>query len=76
MKKVLSTRRPSDGQMSAMKEAVREFVGDAPQSDDLTMLFIHFLPEDETFKTDRHLILHNDIQQIPQLAEFVETIAS
>ena len=24
---------------------------------------------------DRHLILHNDIQKIPQLADFVETIA-
>ena len=75
MYNVLSARRPSDGQMSAMKEAVREFVGDAPQSDDLTMLFIHYLPETEPEETERHLILHNDIQQIPQLAEFVETIA-
>ena len=25
---------------------------------------------------ERHLILHNDIQQIPQLADFVETIAT
>ena len=24
---------------------------------------------------DRHLVIHNDIQQIPQLAEFVETVA-
>ena len=39
------------------------------------MLFIHFLPDGEPEKTERHLILHNDIQQIPQLAEFVETIA-
>ncbi len=75
MYNVLSARRPSDGQMTAMKEAVREFVGDAPQSDDLTMLFIHYLPEAEPEETERHLILHNDIQQIPQLAEFVETIA-
>jgi len=26
-------------------------------------------------ETERHLILHNDIQQIPQLAEFVEAVA-
>lgn len=25
-------------------------------------------------KKERHLILHNDIQQIPQLADFVETV--
>jgi len=54
---------------------VTEFVGDAPQSDDLTMLFIRFLPQEDTLLQERHLILHNDIQQIPQLADFVETIA-
>ena len=75
MNEVLSTRRSSDDHMAAMKEAVSAFVGDAPQSDDLTMLFIHYLPEDEAGRTERHLILHNDIQQIPQLAEFMETIA-
>ncbi|MBP5483118.1 MAG: ATP-binding protein [Bacteroidales bacterium] len=26
-------------------------------------------------ETERHLILHNDIQQIPQLADFVEAVA-
>ncbi|MBP5302931.1 MAG: ATP-binding protein [Bacteroidales bacterium] len=28
------------------------------------------------FASERHLVLHNDIQQIPQLAGFVETIAA
>jgi anti-sigma regulatory factor (Ser/Thr protein kinase) len=41
----------------------------------MTMLFVHFLPESLPDQKERHLILHNDIQQIPQLAEFVETIA-
>ncbi|MBO7069878.1 MAG: ATP-binding protein, partial [Bacteroidales bacterium] len=53
-----------------------DFVGEAPQSDDITMLFIHFLNENtQNNNMARHLILHNNIQQIPQLAEFVETIA-
>ena len=47
----------------------------AEQSDDLTMLYIRFMNKQISEETERHLILHNDIQQIPQLAEFVETVA-
>ena len=59
-----------------MTRAVQAFVGDAPQSDDLTMLHIRYLNDTPMEKTERHLILHNDIQQIPQLAEFVETVSA
>lgn len=76
MYNVLSTRRASDQHLKAMEEAVKGFVGDAPQSDDITMLFIHYLNENMPNKSERHLVLHNDIQQIPQLAEFVETVAA
>lgn len=62
--------------MEEMQKAVATFVGDAPQSDDLTMLIIHYLNERQSLETDRHLLIHNDIQQIPQLAEFIETIAA
>ena len=61
-------------QVAGIHEAVRRHVNDAPQSDDLTMLCIRYLGQPEQV-SDRHLILHNDIQQIPQLADFVETIA-
>ena len=61
-------------QVAGIHEAVRRHVEDAPQSDDLTMLCIRYLGQPEQV-SDRHLILHNDIQQIPQLADFVETIA-
>lgn len=30
----------------------------------------------DTEKPERHLVLHNDIRQIPQLADFIETIAA
>ena len=72
--KVLRTRRDSQGHLDAMKEAVAAFVGDAPQSDDLTMLFIHYLHEGGPETEERHLVLHNDIAQIPQLAGFMEKI--
>ncbi|MBQ9462900.1 MAG: SpoIIE family protein phosphatase [Bacteroidales bacterium] len=71
----LSGRRPSQEHLSNMQNAVAGFVGDAGQSDDLTMLFIHYLNDVMPNTSERHLILHNDIQQIPQLAEFVQTIA-
>lgn len=76
MATVLHTRRSAEGQLDAEKAAVTEFVGDAEQSDDLTMLFIHYLGEASSDVAERHLILHNDIQQIPQLAKFVESIAT
>lgn len=72
---ILHVRRSAQGQMDAVREAVEVFVDGAPQSDDLTMLFIHYLNDKRPDSSERHLILHNDIQQIPQLADFVETIA-
>ena len=75
MEDVLQTRRKAQDNLEAMQKAVADFVGDADPSDDLTMLFIHYLNDMQPDETERHLILHNDIQQIPQLAEFIETIA-
>ena len=54
---------------------VKEFVGDAPQSDDLTLLFIHFLGHMEEIDSKRRLVLHNDIHEIARLTAFVEGIA-
>ena len=71
----LHTRRTAVGQLDAVKEEIDRFVGDAAQSDDITMLFIHYLNDMLPDATERHLILHNDIQQIPQLADFIGIIA-
>ena len=72
---LLQTRRSAQGQLDAVRGAVADFVGEAPQSDDITMLFIHYLNDMLPDATERHLILHNDIQQIPQLADFIGIIA-
>ena len=40
---VLHTRRDADHHLKAMHQAVIDFRGEAEQSDDLTMLFIHYL---------------------------------
>ena len=50
--------------VDAMKQQVVDFVGAAPQSDDLTMLAIRYqVPA---------IVMRNDIQQIPTLAEWVD----
>ena len=61
--------------IDTIRNAVHAFADGAPQSDDLTMLYIRFMNSRKSEETERHLILHNDIQQIPQLAEFVEAVA-
>ncbi|MCR4860111.1 MAG: SpoIIE family protein phosphatase [Bacteroidales bacterium] len=60
-------------QVDLISASVQKHVRDAAQSDDLTMLSIKYLGNPNI--SDRHLLLHNDIQQIPQLADFIETIA-
>ncbi len=73
---VLHPRRGAYGHLKAMLSAVNEFVGDAPQSDDLTMVFLHYLGHAENKdRNDRHIVLHNDIKQISRLTDFVEGIA-
>jgi len=39
---VMRVRRTAADHLAAVQDAVKDFVGEAPQSDDLTMLFIHY----------------------------------
>lgn len=75
MMNTLSGLKGSRAHLEEMQKALNAFVGEAPQSDDITMLIIHYLNETIPDASERHLLIHNDIQQIPQLADFVETIA-
>ena len=59
-----------------MVDAVHAFVGDAEQSDDLTMMAIQYNPKAAADGLRRHSItLPNDIDTVPQLHEFVEEVA-
>ena len=67
--------------IEAMQQAVVSFVGDAEQSDDLTMFAIRLLDKSQISNiqsqmTSGHfsLVMRNDIQQRPTLAEWVEMI--
>ena len=71
VERALHSRTDAFGHLHEMQEKVAEFVGEAPQSDDLTMLFIHFL--DNGIR--HHVEFRNNIEELPALASFVEKIA-
>ena len=57
-----------------MTEAVHTFVGKAEQSDDLTMLAIQYTKQQLDIRLQRSITLPNDVQEVPQLAAFVDEV--
>ena len=57
-----------------MEQAVKQFVGDAEQSDDLTMMAVQYLKEQKNIRMQHSITLINDIEQVPQLADFVDMV--
>ena len=70
MKAALSGRKSAHAHLEIIKDRVTAFVGNAPQSDDLTILFIHYLP------SARRLTLRGGIDQIALLSPFVEDVVA
>ncbi len=57
-----------------MGEAVKEFVNDAEQSDDLTMMAIQYIKQHENVRLRKTIVLPNDTQEVPRLNAFVDEI--
>ena len=74
MDEALRGRKSAEAHLDNIEQHVSHFVGDAPRSDDLTMLFIHYLGGGDS--KPRHLTLHNDIKQISLLHGFVKDLAA
>jgi len=69
-----SSRNPKEF-IQKMTEAVHHFVGDADQSDDLTMLAIQYTrQQNQKIRLQRTITLPNDIEQVPQLESFVNEV--
>ena len=68
----------AEQQIEAMRSAVTAFAGEAEQSDDLTMFTIRFLNKfiepQNVEKEHFSLVMRNDIQQIPTLAEWIDSL--
>lgn len=60
--------------IEAMTKAVHKFVGNAEQSDDLTMLALQYKHQQPHVRYQRSLTLPNDVQTIPKLEEFVDKV--
>ena len=75
LKETLSGRKPAQTHLDNVKKAVAKFVKDAPQSDDLTMLFFHYLNNPNQSKSVQSITLTNDISQIHELEKFIGKIA-
>ena len=57
-----------------MTSAVQRFVGDAEQSDDLTMMAIQYIREQRDVLLRRSIVLANDTQEVPRLNDFVAEV--
>lgn len=62
----------SEAFIGRMDAAVRRFVGETEQSDDLTMLAIKFTHRHSDALLNESITLRNDVKEVPLLAEFVE----
>ena len=57
-----------------MSDAVHQFVGNAEQSDDLTMMAIQYIKQQSKVLFRKTIILTNDLQEVPRLNAFVEEV--
>jgi len=61
--------------LKAVSEEVHRFVGNAEQSDDLTMLTIHYTPRHFESKLAEALVLKNDVHDVAKLNAFMKLVA-
>jgi len=60
--------------VNEMTAEVRTFVGEADQSDDLTMLAIQYTKHQQNITYQRSLTLTNDIKRVPRLNAFIDEV--
>ena len=75
LKKTLSGKKAAQAHLNNVKKAVAEFVGEAPQSDDLTMLFFHFLNASAKGGGEQSITLENNVNEIRKLEKFISEVA-
>lgn len=75
-KDCLAQGKTTPGEMMACQyEASKRFANGAQQSDDLTMLGVHYHRQDEALALEDGISLTNDVKQVPELNQFVKSVA-
>lgn len=73
-KSLAEGKKDPDSLVSDMSASVNAFVGDAEQSDDQTMLAVQYTKERLTEVYQHAVSLTNDVNEVPQLATFVDEV--
>jgi sigma-B regulation protein RsbU (phosphoserine phosphatase) len=60
--------------IQTLTKKVNAFVGEAEPSDDLTLLAIRYTPKEETWTLSRSITLDNDVAQVTELNQFVQSV--
>ena len=60
--------------LEAISHQVREFVGDAEQSDDLTMLAIHYIPKHFESTLTETLLIKNNVHEVSKFSTFIKSV--
>jgi sigma-B regulation protein RsbU (phosphoserine phosphatase) len=60
--------------LETITNKVHEFVGDAEQSDDLTLLAIRYTPKDFESTLTETLLIKNDIHDVPKFSTFMKSV--
>ena len=60
--------------LEKMEREVHAFVEDAEQSDDLTMLAIHYTPKQFDSKLTETLVLKNDVHEVTRFTNFIKSV--
>ena len=62
--------------MEALHRQAVQFADGAQQSDDLTMVAVHYHRPEESIVLQETLHLSNDVKQVPELNEFIKSVAN
>ena len=60
--------------LEKMTIAVHNFVKDAEQSDDLTMMAIRYTPQQYECKLSETLVIKNDVKEVSKFSEFMKSV--
>ena len=60
--------------LEAVSQKVHDFVGDAEQSDDLTMLAIHYTPKTFESTMSETLLIKNDVHEVSKFSTFIKSV--